>query len=161
MVMVPDRYIYFINILKDLVQTNEVSMNRIDDAVRRILKQKFLMRLFEEPYTDRSLLPGVGSTAHRNVAQQAVRESLVLLASKNDVLPLSKTEQKILVLAGLQITSADNAVDGAFPGKAQKAILQRERLFWKGCSNWQPQGKLFILNQEHKPGSGRSCCCYW
>ena len=104
MVMVPDRYIYFINILKDLVASNEVSMSRIDDAVRRILKQKFLMRLFEEPYTDRSLLPGVGSTAHRNVARQAVRESLVLLAAKNDVLPLSKTDQKILVAGRL----ADN-----------------------------------------------------
>ncbi len=101
MVMVPDRYIYFISVLKDLVQNNEVSMARIDDAVRRILKQKFLMRLFEEPYTDRSLLPSVGSAAHRDVARQAVRESMVLLHAKNDVLPLQKSGQKILVAGRL------------------------------------------------------------
>lgn len=101
MVMVPDRYIYFISVLKDLVQNNEVSIDRIDDAVRRILKQKFFMRLFEEPYTDRTLLPSVGSTAHRNVARQAVRESMVLLHAKNDVLPLQKSGQKILVAGKL------------------------------------------------------------
>ncbi|PKP53113.1 MAG: hypothetical protein CVT92_05955 [Bacteroidetes bacterium HGW-Bacteroidetes-1] len=97
MVMVPDRYIYFISILKDLVQTNEVSMARIDDAVKRILKQKFLLNLFEKPFADNSLLSSVGSTEHRAVARQAVRESLVLLSAKNDVLPLQKENQKILV----------------------------------------------------------------
>ncbi len=101
MVMVPDRYIYFISILKDLVQTGEVSMERIDDAVRRILKQKFLLRLFEEPYADNSLLTSVGSAAHRTIARQAVRESLVLLSAKNDVLPLNKTDQKILVAGSI------------------------------------------------------------
>ncbi|MGM0667004.1 MAG: glycoside hydrolase family 3 N-terminal domain-containing protein [Bacteroidota bacterium] len=97
MVMVPDRYIYFISILKDLVQTNEVSIERIDDAVRRILKQKFLMNLFEEPLADRSLIPAVGSAEHRSVARQAVRESLVLLSAGDDALPLEKNGQRILV----------------------------------------------------------------
>ncbi|MBK6963524.1 MAG: glycoside hydrolase family 3 C-terminal domain-containing protein [Bacteroidales bacterium] len=101
MVMVPDRYIYFISILKDLVQTGEVSLERIDDAVRRILKQKFLLRLFEEPYADNSLLSSVGSAAHRTIARQAVRESLVLLTAKNDVLPINKTDQKILVAGSI------------------------------------------------------------
>jgi len=101
MVMVPDRYIYFISILKNLVQTGEVSQERIDDAVRRILKQKFLLQLFEEPFADNSLLSSVGSTAHRTIARQAVRESLVLLSAKNDVLPLHKTNQKILVAGSM------------------------------------------------------------
>lgn len=97
MVMVPDRYIFFISILKDLVEKEEVSMARIDDAVSRILKQKFLLNLFEEPLTDRSLISSVGSAEHRLIAKQAVRESLVLLSSKNDVLPLRRDNQKILV----------------------------------------------------------------
>jgi beta-glucosidase len=97
MVMVPDRYIYFISILKDLVENNEVSMERIDDAVRRILKQKFLLNLFEEPYADPSFIPSVGAEQHRAVARQAVRESTVVLAAKNNVLPLQKNGQKILV----------------------------------------------------------------
>lgn len=101
MVMVPDRYLYFICILKDLVESNEVSISRIDDAVKRILKQKFLLNLFKKPLTDFSLVPSVGSEAHRMVGRQAVRESLVLLAAKNDVLPLKKNDQKILVAGSL------------------------------------------------------------
>ncbi len=101
MVMVPDRYIYFISILKDLVENNEVSMDRIDDANRRILKQKFLLNLFEEPYTDPSFAADFGSQAHRNVGRQAARESLVVLDAKNDILPLAKNNQRIMVAGSL------------------------------------------------------------
>lgn len=101
MVMVPDRYIYFISVLKSLVVDNEVSMDRIDDAVRRILKQKFLLNLFDEPLADQTLIPSVGSESHRDVARQAVRESIVLLDAKNDVLPLHKDDKKILVAGRL------------------------------------------------------------
>lgn len=101
MVMVPDRYIYFISILKSLVQDNEVSQERIDDAVRRILKQKFLLDLFDEPLTDPSFATDFGSQAHREVGRQAVRESLVLLSAKNDILPLQKNNQRIMVAGRL------------------------------------------------------------
>lgn len=101
MVMVPDRYEVFIGHLKSLVDNNEVSEARIDDAVRRILKQKFLMDLFEKPYTDQSLGGAFGSEEHRQVGRQAVRESLVLLDAKNDVLPLMKNDQTILVAGTL------------------------------------------------------------
>ncbi len=101
MVMVPDRYIYFISVLKSLVEDNEVELDRIDDAVRRILKQKFLLNLFEEPIADNSLVSLVGSDSHREVARQAVRESMVLLNAKNDVLPLDKNNMKILVAGDL------------------------------------------------------------
>ena len=101
MVMVPDRYEVFIGHLTSLVQDAEVSIDRIDDAVRRILKQKFLLGLFDEPYADTSLSSSFGSQEHRDVARQAVRESMVLLSSKNDVLPLQKNNQKILVAGSL------------------------------------------------------------
>ncbi len=101
MVMVPDRYQEFIGHLIDLVQNNEVSENRIDDAVRRILKQKFLLNLFAEPYTNPSLAASFGSQEHRDVAKQAVRESMVLLNAKNDVLPLQKNGQTIMVAGTL------------------------------------------------------------
>lgn len=101
MVMVPDRYIYFISVLKSLVNDGEVSQDRIDDAVRRILKQKFLLDLFEKPYTDNTLASSFGSAEHRDVARQAVRESIVLLNAKNDILPLKKDNQKIIVVGSL------------------------------------------------------------
>jgi len=96
MVMVPgaekyggQTYTNFINLLIESVKEGSVSENRINDAVARILKIKFEMGLFERPYSDKSLLSRVGSKEHRNIAREAVKQSLVVL--KNDgVLPLSK-----------------------------------------------------------------------
>lgn len=59
-VMVPFKYEKFINDLIDLVESGEVLMARVDDAVERILRVKFVAGLFEFPLTDRSLLPTVG-----------------------------------------------------------------------------------------------------
>jgi beta-glucosidase len=97
MVMVPNNFIEFIQYLKELVNENRVSIARIDDAVKRILTVKFELGLFEKPFTDRSLTPTVGSAAHRSVARQCVRESLVLLKNQNNFLPLSKNINHILV----------------------------------------------------------------
>ncbi|XP_022968400.1 uncharacterized protein LOC111467651 isoform X2 [Cucurbita maxima] len=108
MVMVPYKYAEFIDDLKLLVKNNVVPMDRIDDAVARILSVKFTMGLFESPLGDYSLVNELGSQAHRDLARDAVRQSLVLLKNgKNDsdpLLPLSKKAPKILVVG----THADN-----------------------------------------------------
>jgi len=88
----------FQNGLKEGVKNNSVSMFRIDDAVRRILRQKFRLGLFENPFPDNTLVAKIGSKEHRNIAKQAVRESLVLLKNKNAVLPISKETKKIVVV---------------------------------------------------------------
>jgi beta-glucosidase len=88
----------FQNGLKEGVKNNSVSMFRIDDAVRRILRQKFRLGLFENPFPDTTLVAKIGSKEHRNIAKQAVRESLVLLKNKNAILPLSKETKKIVVV---------------------------------------------------------------
>lgn len=104
MVMVPDKYIEFITNLKELVNEGKISIERINDAVRRILNIKFKLGLFDKPFTDRSFTTQIGSAEHREVARECVRQSLVLLKNENSFLPLSKTTGKILV-AG---KSADN-----------------------------------------------------
>lgn len=58
--MVPFKYQQFTEVLTDLVESGEVPMARINDAVERILRVKFVSGLFEYPLTDRSLLPTVG-----------------------------------------------------------------------------------------------------
>ncbi len=79
----------FIKLLIESVNEGSISEKRINDAVARILKVKFEMGLFERPYSDKSLLRKVGSKEHRNIAREAVKQSLVVL--KNDgILPLSK-----------------------------------------------------------------------
>jgi len=65
--------------------------------VRRILTVKFELGLFERPFGDASLLPLVGSEAHRAVAREAVRKSLVLLKNEGDTLPLARDVPLILV----------------------------------------------------------------
>ena len=84
--------------LKVAVDSSIVSNERIDDAVRRILRQKFRMGLFENPYPDSTLVSKIGSKGHRDIARQAVRESLVLLKNENNVLPIAKNTSKIVVV---------------------------------------------------------------
>src|SRR5712691_5644065 len=99
MVMVPDAYKTFISTLDTEIKAGNIPLSRVNDAVTRILTAKFAAGLFTQPYTDRSYTPNVGSAAHRAVARQAERESLVLLKN-NSVLPLSKTGSYTLVVGG-------------------------------------------------------------
>ena len=80
------------------VETDIIALSRIDDAVKRILRQKFRLGLFKNPFPDAALVSEIGVNEHRNIAKQAVRESLVLLKNKNKVLPLSKDTKKIVVI---------------------------------------------------------------
>ncbi|CAO2828164.1 unnamed protein product [Amaranthus hypochondriacus] len=101
MIMVPHNYTEFIDILTNLVKNNYIRMERIDDAVRRILRVKFTMGLFENPMSDFSLVHELGSQAHRNLAREGVRKSLVLLKNGKEgetpLLPLPKEATRILV----------------------------------------------------------------
>ncbi|CAN6471398.1 unnamed protein product [Victoria cruziana] len=102
MVMVPFTYEEFMKELTSLVESGEIPMTRIDDAVERILRVKFISGLFEHPFADRSLLQAVGCEAHRELAREAVRKSLVLLKNGKDpekpFLPLDKKAKKVLVV---------------------------------------------------------------
>jgi beta-glucosidase len=99
MVMTPYDGQRFIAALTRAVAHGDVPLARIDDAVRRILTIKFELGLFERPLGDDSLLPLVGSEAHRAVAREAVRQSLVLLKNDGGTLPLSK-DIPVLLVAG-------------------------------------------------------------
>ncbi|KAK4719741.1 hypothetical protein R3W88_018079 [Solanum pinnatisectum] len=108
MVMIPNNYTDFIGNLTLLVKDNIIPMSRIDDAVERILRVKFILSLFEDPLADLSLVNQLGTQEHRELAREAVRKSLVLLKNgkitSQPLLPLPKKAPKILV-AG---THADN-----------------------------------------------------
>ena len=82
------------------VKSGEIAQTRIDDAVSRILRVKFRAGLFDKPSPLNRTLSGktelIGAIEHRDVARQAVRESLVLLKNKNNLLPLS-ANQRVLV----------------------------------------------------------------
>ena len=87
--MQPGNHEAFMADLKASVEDGTVAMSRIDDAVRRILRMKFQLGLFVDPYARDEFSEQVGAAEHRAVARQAVRESLVLLKSENGALPLN------------------------------------------------------------------------
>lgn len=117
MIMIPNgsknknNYVEFFNDLKELVAEKKVSMERIDDAVRRILKVKFESGIFEQPYSDKNLMAGFGSDEHREVARECVRQSLVLLKNENHALPVSK-KIKTLHVAGKNADNIANQCGG-------------------------------------------------
>ncbi|WP_240197095.1 glycoside hydrolase family 3 N-terminal domain-containing protein, partial [Nonomuraea lactucae] len=90
MIMVPYGYPAFTSTLKAEVEAGRVPVARVDDAVARILTQKFRLSLFERPYADRSRLADVGSPAHRAVARTAAARSQVLLKNEGGLLPLRR-----------------------------------------------------------------------
>ena len=89
MAMAPYNFEAFIAAVTAAVESNTIAQSRVDDAVRRILTEKFAAGLFEEPFALRTNTGNVGSDEHRTVARRAAAESQVLL--KNDgVLPLAQ-----------------------------------------------------------------------
>jgi beta-glucosidase len=108
MAMAPRSYRLFFTNLMELVEEGKVPMSRIDDAVMRILRVKFAMGLMDKNrsvFADRNLHKQFGSAEHRQIARQAVRQSLVLLkndsatrmADKKKTLPISKKIGRIHV----------------------------------------------------------------
>ncbi|GMH23019.1 hypothetical protein Nepgr_024862 [Nepenthes gracilis] len=101
MIMVPYNYTEFIDGLTSEVKKKIIPISRIDDAVKRILRVKFQMGLFENALADTRLVKQLGSQEHRELARKAVRQSLVLLkngeSADKPLLPLPKKASKILV----------------------------------------------------------------
>lgn len=93
----------FCPLLKELVQEGEVPMSRIDDAVRRVLRLKYRLGLFEKPYYDLKDYPLFGGKEHAAAALLAAEESLVLLKNADGILPLAKGKK--LLLTGPNVNS--------------------------------------------------------
>jgi len=90
MSMVPYDYVSFCNDLVALVKDGEVKESRINDAVRRILKVKMKLGLFETPVTKITDYPAFGSKEHAKLSYNAAAEAITLLKNSQNLLPLSK-----------------------------------------------------------------------
>jgi beta-glucosidase len=90
MSMIPYDYTGFCDDLIALVKSGEVKESRIDDAVRRILKMKVKLGLFENPVTKYTDYPEFGSPEHVRMSYDAAAEAITLLKNQNNILPLSK-----------------------------------------------------------------------
>ncbi len=110
MFMEPYDFENFESTLTGEVQNGDVPMARIDDAVSRILTEKFKLGLFEHPYTDRTHLSQIGDSAHHAVARRAVAESQVLL--KNDRATLPIRGSRPVYVAGSNADNIGNQAGG-------------------------------------------------
>jgi beta-glucosidase len=135
MFMQPQNFETFEQTLTGLVQDGTVPMARINDAVRRILRVKFELGLFDHPYTDRTHLSDVGSRAHRRVARRAVAESQVLLKNHGRVVPLRPSRP--VYVAGGNADSMGNQAGGW-------------TLEWQGSSSNQIPGRTILQGIEHR-----------
>ena len=88
----------FIRLAIESVKEGSIPMERIDDAVSRILKIKKKLGLFDKPIKAPKNTDVVGSKKHRDLARKSVRKSLVLLKNKGDILPLNKDSGKITLV---------------------------------------------------------------
>jgi beta-glucosidase len=89
-------YQSFCKDLVELVNEGQVKKSRIDDAVRRILRVKLKLDLFEKPTTKLADYPDFGSAKHARLAYEAAADAITLLKNKESILPLSKNA-KVLV----------------------------------------------------------------
>ena len=97
MVMLPFDYPTFVSDMRRAVLAGDIPQARVDDAVRRILRAKFSMGLFDGQGPAAPDLGVVGSSAHRSLAREAVQRSLVLLKNRGNILPLSSDVHRIRV----------------------------------------------------------------
>jgi beta-glucosidase len=153
----------FCTLLKELVQEGKVPMSRVDDAVRRVLRLKYRLNLFEKPTYKIKDYPLFGSKQHADVALHAAEESMVLLKNKNAILPLQKGK-KILVAGpnannmrclngGWSYTWQGHLAD-RFAG-AYNTILEamqnkfgKENVVYEPGVTYVPEGKYW---EENKP----------
>jgi len=143
MVMVPDKWMEFINTLKALVAEGAVPESRIDDAVLRILRVKIAMGLMDKNkpvLADRSLHRSFGSVEHRAVARQCVRQSIVILKNEGGLLPCSKSAGHIHV-AGDSADNIGNQCGGW-------------TVFWQGRTGEVTLGTTILQGIRDAAGSG-------
>ncbi|MBX9850742.1 MAG: glycoside hydrolase family 3 C-terminal domain-containing protein [Cytophagaceae bacterium] len=145
------------NNLLNLVKEGKISVGTLDTAVSRILRVKFLLGLFDDPYVDPNNAEKiVGSQKNRDLALKAARQSIILLKNQNNLLPLSKSAYKKIAVIG---PNADKCILGGYsdepkvkvtPLQGIKAKLGTsvEVLYSEGCQITKPGGSWYTDKVE-------------
>jgi beta-glucosidase len=106
-----------------LIKSNKISLAHIDTMVTRILKLKYDLGLFQQPFTKATALTKHVNNFHLSVAKQAATKSVVLLKNNNKILPLCKSNiAKLAVIGPLADDGYEQLGTWAFDGKANHSI---------------------------------------
>ena len=128
----------------ELINEHQVSLRTVDEAVRRILRIKFRLGLFDKPYTDEAReRAAIFSNANVAAARELAARSLVLLKNDNNVLPLAKTIRSIALIGPLADSQKDvlgSWTGDGVPGDAvtllqgiRSKVPQAKINYVKGC----------------------------
>ena len=145
MFMVPERWREFIDTLEGQVRQGHVGRDRIDDAVHRILRTKLRHGLFDLPRP--AARPGArvactGSAAHRDIARDAVRRSVVLLKNEADILPLDPARR--ILVAGKSAHDLGRQCGGwtlSWQGETGNDTIEGTTV-WEGIRAMAPNARL-------------------
>jgi beta-glucosidase len=148
MSMVPSDY-SFPDLLVALVKEGAVPQTRIDEAVRRILRVKFELGLFDDPMPDPALKSRIGLAESRHVALQAAQESMTLLKNTDDLLPLAK-DRKVLITGPTadSLISLNNAWTYVWQG-SEPTLYPKDRPTIRQAI----EAKLGAANVSYVPGT--------
>ena len=142
----------FCNDLIALVKEGKVKQERIDDAVRRVLRMKFRLGLFEKPYWDKAEYPEFGSAAHEAAAKKAADESITLLKNENNILPI-KQGARILV-TGPNANSMRTLNGGwsySWQGEKTELFAEKYNTIFEALKNKFGEGKVkYVPGVEYK-----------
>jgi beta-glucosidase len=148
MVMVPlDNR--FMDLLLEIVIEGSIPESRIDESVRRILKLKFELGLFDDPYRDPNDFPDFGSEKFRQVARQSALESVILLKNEDHILPLRKNLQVLVTgPAANTMTSLNGGWTYSWQGQAADIYASGKNTILEAIRN--KIGKEQVI---YEPGS--------
>ena len=140
----------FCILLKELVQEGKVSMARIDDAVRRILRVKYRLNLFDEPNTGGKGYENFGSQEFADKALQAAEESIVLLKNEGNLLPLTSHLSPLKILLTGPNANQMRCLDGGWSytwqgSKAEDLAEQYNTIYEALCNKY---GKENIVLEQ-------------
>ena len=161
----------YVSKLVGLVESGKVNEELLDDAVRRILRVKYELGLFDDPYKycdqDRSDAE-LGSAENMDFALEAAKKSIVLLKNDNQILPLKKRDQKVAIIGQLandknsplgnwrsqvEYNSAVSVVEGMNKYKGNKTLYKKGVDLYYGKTNFHNRVNL---NFDDKSEFGRA-----
>ena len=121
----------------ELVREGRIPESRIDESVRRILRAKFQLGLFENPYADEATTMDVRlCPEHRATALDAARQSIVLLKNADNILPLERGRYKKVLVTGINADDENILGDWSAQQKPENVVtlLEGVRKADPGCS---------------------------
>lgn len=141
--------------LMELYEEGRVSEDRIDLSVRRILRLKFELGLFEHPFPRDDRFDRIGSEENRRKSLEAARESIVLLKNENGVLPLANPSH--IILAGPSADSKRNLSGGwtlAWQGGDEERYPEDMHTIYTALQQEYPDARIELLTDVPAPSAG-------